>query len=309
MKIPKFLRPGDTVAIIAPSGPVDPEKLAAGADILRGMGLCVKIFESCFARHEYLAGTDALRLRDLHAAFADREIRAVLPARGGYGAARLLPFLDFKLIRMNPKIFAGYSDITALHIALNRCAGLVTFHAPMPAADLPNADEVTIQSFRENLFLSSRGEELFEKSFPHKMLKKARQARIGHRGHMSKSAHSLEAGNSFPTHKKNPPLTGGNLTVIASLLGTPYEIDTRGRVLFLEEVGEAAYRVDRMFLQLKLAGKLRDAEGFVLGDFSGEDIELAVEEILEPEGKPIVRDFPAGHCMPNLTFPLGGILV
>jgi len=268
--IPKPLRVGDTVAVIATSGPVNLEKLDAGVKVLHSMGLRVRIFESCFAQHEYLAGADALRLRDLHAAFADREIRAIFPARGGYGAARLLPHLDFDLIRKNPKIFAGYSDITALHIALNQCAGLATFHAPMVAADLADADDDTLRSFQAHLFANGPavgGRPLF-----------------------------------FP---KNGVLTGGNLSVIVSLIGTPFEIDTCGKVLFLEEVGEAAYRVDRMLLQLKYAGKLRDAEGFVLGDFSGENIDLAIREILVPEGKPLVRDFPAGHCMPNFTLPLG----
>ncbi|MCL2356787.1 MAG: LD-carboxypeptidase [Defluviitaleaceae bacterium] len=308
MIIPKLLRDGDVVAIIAPAGPVNAEKLVAGAEILRNAGLRVRIFESCFARHEYLAGPDALRLHDLHTAFADPQIRAIFAARGGYGSARLLPRINFNLIRNNPKIFAGYSDITALHIAFNQFAGLATFHAPMPAADLPNADDATLQPFFENLFLSSRPV-FFSDTLPPspKNFTETAQSAVScsffERG---------ELGGKLFLQKKFSPqglkkvvITGGNLTIITSLLGTPYEIDTRGKVLFLEEVGEAAYRADRMFLQLKLAGKLRDAAGFILGDFSGENIEFAVNEFLVPEGKPLVQNFPAGHCMPNFTLPLG----
>jgi muramoyltetrapeptide carboxypeptidase len=270
MKMPKLLRAGDTVAIIATSGPVNREKLFAGKSVLEKMGLRVRLFESCFATHDYLAGGDKLRLRDLHCAFADKNIRAIFVARGGYGAARLLPFINYKMISQNPKIFAGYSDVTALHIVLNQFCKLVTFHAPMPAADLFSADEVTIASFKKNIFFS-------------------RASPLNPQG-------------------LNGIITGGNLSVIASLIGTPYEINTRGKILFLEDTGEPPYRIDRLFLQLKMAGKFKDATGILLGDFSPENlatIKLAVSELIIPEGRPLVVGFPSGHCMPNLTLPLG----
>ncbi|MCL1882259.1 MAG: LD-carboxypeptidase, partial [Defluviitaleaceae bacterium] len=172
MIIPEKLKPGDTVAITATSGPVNPEKLSTGAKILENMGLRVHITKSCYASHEYLAGTDHKRLNDLHTVFAEKEIRAVLVARGGYGAARLLPHINYKLIAQNPKIFAGFSDVTALHIALNQICNLATFHAPMPAADLPNADSPALSSFYNCLFKMKffeegglGGETFFQKSF------------------------------------------------------------------------------------------------------------------------------------------------
>ncbi|MCL2225184.1 MAG: LD-carboxypeptidase, partial [Defluviitaleaceae bacterium] len=152
MTKPTPLRRGDTVAITAASGPVNPEKLSAGIKILESMGLTVHVTESCRTAHEYLAAPDNIRLRDLHSAFADKKIKAIFMARGGYGSARLLPHLNIPLIRDNPKIFAGYSDTTALHTVLNQSANLITYHAPMPAADLPTADETTLKFFEQALF-------------------------------------------------------------------------------------------------------------------------------------------------------------
>jgi len=326
MKKPTPLRPGDKVAITAASSPVKPDSLAAGKKILESLGLRVRITESCYATHEYLAGTDELRLRCLHDVFADKSIRGIFLARGGYGAARLLPHIDFELIRRNPKIFAGYSDVTALHNAINQFAHLVTYHAPMPAADLPNSDDVTMESFVGKIFLEKKS------------------SLAGDWGQRTQPLQVIAPG------KASGILTGGNLTVIASLIGTPYEIDTRGRILFLEEVGEAPYRIDRLLLQLKLAGKLSDAAGFILGDINTGDtsakpiilskpecvrrtaetgdtsapesilskpggilltkIKLAISELLIseiPEGKPILAGLACGHTMPNITLPLGEV--
>ncbi|MDR0271918.1 MAG: LD-carboxypeptidase [Clostridiales bacterium] len=275
MRMPKHLRAGETVAITAASGPVNGQKLAAGVKILENMGLRVVVMESCFLTHEYFAGTDARRLHDLHCAFGDKKIRAVFCARGGYGAGRLLPHLDYHMIKQNPKIFAGYSDATALHIVLNQFCELITFHAPMPAADLCNADEATLETFKKNVFGQPP-------DFP--------------------------PGKIISHGRARGILTGGNLTLIAASLGTPYEIETRGRILFLEETQEPPYRVDRLLLQLKHAGKLKHAAGFLLGDFSpetAETIKPAVSELLIPEGKPIIAGLPCGHTMPNITLPLG----
>jgi muramoyltetrapeptide carboxypeptidase len=153
----------------------------------------------------------------------------------------------------------------------------------MPAADLPNADDITLASFKKNLFADTVS------PHTHEIIKKG-------------STKIITKG--FAKGK----LTGGNLTVIASLTGTPYEINTKGRILFLEETGEPPYRIDRLLLQLKQSGKLKDASGFILGDFSPENlqtIKLAVSELLIPEGKPILAGFPCGHCIPNITLPLG----
>jgi muramoyltetrapeptide carboxypeptidase len=253
---------------------------------LESLGLRCCVTESCYARNGFLAGTDAFRLKSLHEAFAAPEIRAVFAARGGYGAQRLLPFIDYALIKNNPKIFAGYSDVTALHIAFNQICKLVTFHAPMPVSDFGGGEvhPETLRSFREILF---EGE-------------------------------TPPPSDKYPQHTDNAtvlvpgsvtaPLTGGNLSLVASSLGTPYEIDTRGRILFLEDVNEDAYKIDRLLLQLKYAGKLSAAAGILLGGFSPhtpETLAQSVNGIIKPLGIPAIAGFPCGHISPTLTLPLG----
>jgi len=272
---PKSLQPGDTVALLAPSGICNPVKLEISIRTLQNMGLQVQVMESCHASRDYLAGPDTLRLRDLHTAFADKKVKGILAARGGYGAARLLPYLDYKMISQNPKVFVGFSDITALHIVLNQFCGLVTFHGPMPASCFADAHQQTLASLK-NMIMEGAGGVL--------------------------SLRSLYPGTATGI------LTGGNLSVIASTLGTPYEIETRGGVLFLEEIQEAPYRVDRLLLQLKLAGKLSDAAAIIFGDFSPENLgslRVAIEELVIPEKKPTLWGLPCGHSQPNITLPLG----
>ena len=232
--IPKPLQEGDRVAILSASGPCDSAKLADSIEQIKAFGLKVQVMDSCYKSHGYLAGEDKLRLEDIHKAFADKNIKGILAARGGYGSARLLPFLDYEMIRQNPKRFIGFSDVTALHTVFNRW--FATFHGPMPVSCFGNMDAVTVESYKKALF----GDVDFALPQGLKVLYPGSASGI---------------------------LTGGNLTVIASLLGTPYEIKTRGRILFLEEIQEEPYRVDRLLLQLKLAGKLSDAAGIVFGDF------------------------------------------
>jgi len=271
---------GDTVAVTAASGQSNAEALARGVKMLESFGLRVQVMPSCHATHgTYLSGTDETRLQDLHAAFADPCIRGILFARGGYGAARLLPHLDYDLIVANPKIVVGYSDVTALHIVLNQRCNLATYHGPMVASCLGSTQLriATIKSLWDALFGNKR------------FLDQSRMEII-HPG------------------RATGLLVGGNLTVIASLLGTPYEINTRQRILFLEEVDEEPYRVDRLLLQLKLAGKFADAAGIAFGDFSPETLstlKLAIDELVVPEKKPTIWGFPCGHVSPNYTLPLG----
>jgi muramoyltetrapeptide carboxypeptidase len=274
MTYPPLLRPGDTVALVATSGPCDPTRLTRGVRVLEKMGLRCHVTESCYAREGFLAGSDELRLRNLHEAFAAPSIRGILIARGGYGAQRLLPHINFDLIKNNPKVFAGYSDVTALHIAFNQICKLVTFHAPMPVSDFGGGevDEMTLRSYESALFCkkipSSQG-----------------------------TPSSLTA-----------PLIGGNLSMIVSSLGTPYEIDTRNRILFLEETNEEPYKIDRMLLQLKYAGKFAAVAGIVLGSFSPQTTDTlaqSINDILLPLNVPTVFNFPCGHTSPTLTLALG----
>jgi len=278
MLIPKPLCKGDTVALLSASGPCCPVKLKNGVRRIEALGLNVRVMESCFLSHGYLAGDDKSRLKDLHMAFADKNIKGVLAARGGYGAARLLPFLDYDMIRQNPKRFIGFSDVTALHTVFNRW--FTTFHGPMPVSCFGEGEPhpLTMESYKNALF----GDGKF----------------------------SIPCGlKTLYPGKLSGVLTGGNLSVIASTLGTAYEIDTRERILFLEEIQEEPYRIDRLLLQVKLAGKFRDAAGIIFGDFSPENLDtlgVAVRELVLSEKKPTLWGLQCGHAMVNLTLPLGG---
>ncbi|MDR1663617.1 MAG: LD-carboxypeptidase, partial [Clostridiales bacterium] len=263
MICPDPLQPGDRVAILAPSGPCDGSFLVPAVKSLEKLGLRVHVTESCRSRHGYLAGSDALRAADVNGAFADRDIRGIFALRGGYGSQRILPLLDFGMIRRHPKVFAGYSDVTALHTAFSQLCGFVTFHAPMPATELRDgiADDFTLRSLTDTLFRP-----LVPIPFP-----------------MPKG-HQME---TLAPGRAEGCLTGGNLSLLASSLGTPYEWDAADRIIFMEEVNEEPYRIDRLLLQLKLAGKFRRAKGIILGGFHPEDVDslrMAIDELLVPEG-------------------------
>ncbi|MDR2903149.1 MAG: LD-carboxypeptidase, partial [Clostridiales bacterium] len=219
---PKALKKGDTVGLIAPSGRVPAERVPLAVKALEKRGLSLLIGESCMAKHGYLAGDDALRAADINRMFADDRVDAVFAIRGGYGAQRLLPLLDYDAIRRRPKIFAGYSDATALHIALNQRCGLITYHAPMPGTELykDELDVYTNSSYMKNLF---DGDLVGKIENPP--------------GEILKTLCPGAAKGQF---------IGGNLSLLAASLGTPYEIDTKGKLLFIEEIGEEPYRVDRM---------------------------------------------------------------
>jgi len=249
--------------------------------------------ESCHLRHDFLAGPDAIRLRDLHTAFASPEVRGIFVARGGYGAARLLPYMDFRLIARNPKVFVGYSDVTALHIAITQRCGFVTFHGPMPAVDFVG-DAATLEILCNMIF---------ERHGQQPTASKCGTTNIWHGLDIDLSG----VISIVPGHARGR-LTGGNLTLLAASLGTPFEIDTRGCILFIEETGEPPYRVDRLINQLKQASKLSQAAGIVLGDFSPETPEtlaITIQELIVPEGKPTLAGFPSGHTSPNVTLPMG----
>ena len=292
---PRALREGDTVGLVAPSSYVFelwdlddiPPRLAA-------LGLRCKFGKNVRARRGYLAGTDAERLADLHAMFADPEVAAVFCVGGGYGAERLLDRIDYGLVRRNPKVFVGYSDITALHLALGRLAGLVTFHGPVALSSLP---DWTRARFRRALFS------------PEPV------------GLVENPPETDPLSPEFPRHTVSPGrargrTVGGNLTLISTTMGTPYEIDTKGKILLLEDTGEAPYRIDRMLVQLALAGKLADAAGVVWGTCtdcapsrSSFEINLSFSELLDELlggiGKPVLAGVVFGHTKEKATIPLG----
>ncbi len=278
------------MALIAPSGPVPAERLQPAVSAVAAMGLEPVVYRSCRSSHGYFAGDDELRAEDLNLAFADPAIDGIFCARGGYGAQRLMDRIDFDLISANPKVFCGYSDVTALHIAFNQRCGFVTFHTPMPATELySGADGYTMRSCRGVLEGDFYGKLENPADMPLRALAPGRAGGV---------------------------LTGGNLSLVSSSLGTPYEIDTKGKILFLEDVDEEPYRIDRMLTQLKMAGKLRDCAGFLLGYWTNcgaehpeRSLTLAqvFEELIVPEGRPVLAGLACGHSLPSMSLPMGAV--
>ncbi|MGY2236136.1 S66 peptidase family protein [Pseudomonas gingeri] len=277
------LRQGGVIGLIAPAGPaaLDPLKAKQWAQA-RGYGL--RIFPGVSQRDGYLAGSDEVRLRDLHDAFADPEIDVILCLRGGYGCPRLLDAIDFELLKKHPKPLVGYSDITALHLAIARYAGFMTFHGPLFNADLLGDKLPPTESSLFNLLTGQV-----------------------HAGSL------FEHPAAFPLTTVVPGaasgrLQGGNLSLICATLGTPYEIDTHGMILLIEDVNEPLYRVDRLLTHLRLAGKLEGLRGVLVGDFAGVDrdaLARLLTQELAPLGIPVLAGWRSGHCDPNLTLPLG----
>lgn len=290
---PARLRSGATVALIAPAGPFTEEKLANARRNFEMLGFRVKEGKSLFARNGYLAGTDDQRLADLHWAFGDPGVDAVWCIRGGYGCTRLLPKVDFELIRNNPKPFIGYSDVTALHLSILKKTGLVTFHGPVAASDFPDD---TLQHFRATLF---------DPIVPYDITVPVATEQL--------------PGEEYRPYiitpgKAEGRLVGGNLSLLAAMAGTPYFPSFRKKLVFIEDVGEQPYRIDRMLTQLLQASDLREAAGIALGVFfdckpKPDSPSLSLEETLRDRlgnlGIPVVYGIPFGHVPHQATFPYG----
>ncbi len=264
------------------------ERLAAVPALYAAFGYRCRIYPSCSQRSGYLAGPDAQRLADLHAALADPEVAALHAIRGGYGCMRILDGVDTPLLRAQPKLLIGYSDLTALH-ALWAREGLPTLHAPMAASDMLRPDMgASNDSDRDALFAVLQGG-------------------------LQAGAVLAPALEPSPLHvggRAAGRLVGGNLSLVAALLGTPWAWHARGALLFLEDVSEDLYRVDRLLTQLRLAGVLDAAAGIVLGSFTeAESPSALLQSLLQPlceaQGKPLLAGWPAGHGTPNRPLPLG----
>jgi muramoyltetrapeptide carboxypeptidase len=287
-KTGRALVPGDTIAIVAPAIALMTDDLEPGQSFLEGLGYKVSFGAAVHDAWGYLAGTDEARAADINAAFADPHIAAVLCLRGGYGAARLLDLLDYDMIGANPKQFIGFSDITALHIALRQRSQLATIHAPMLLSLGRRPTAYTVRQFTKGL------------------------ARPMQNGPFAMPArHALQG--IVPGTAKGT-ICGGNITVLASLIGTPYELDGRGSLLFLEDVGTDAYRIDRMFRQMELSGLIDRVNGIIFGEFTrcGPNqealYEFTVQQILEEYAKrwqkPCLAGLPVGHGRHNGWLPV-----
>ena len=290
MTIPKPLFPGARVALVAPASAVPEGKLQPALDFVRALGMEPVTYPSCYFanRDGYLAATDAQRAKEINDAFADETINGIWCIRGGYGGHRILPLLDTETIRSNPKWFGGYSDVTALHTYFNQTCGFETYHCTMPSTEF-NADEFTMGWLKKALFGTLEG----QLSYPEN--------------------HQV---NTLVPGMVTAPLCGGNLSLLAASLGTPWEIDTKGKILFLEDIGEKTYRVDGMLTQLRNAGKFAGCAGIILGAWTDCPPEypektLLLPEIFEhlivPAGKPTLMDVPCGHVLPTLALAMGHV--
>ena len=278
---PKALRTGSRVALVAPAGPISPERIEASVGRCLTLGLDPVVFPSASARHRYLAGTDAERLADLQSAFDDMSIDAVWALRGGYGTVRLLDRLDLDRQRQHPIPFIGFSDNTTIHVR-HAQLGTISFLGPHPGADFPPETEA---SFRRALFSDDPPGRL--------------PRREGER-----EARTLVGGRA------EGRLVGGNLALLASLCGTQWSLSARDRILFVEDIGEPAYRVDRMLVQLEGAGVVDGVLALAFGRFTAaaDDAHPVIDvlaDFAEKLGVPAVVDLPFGHVEHNCTLPVG----
>jgi muramoyltetrapeptide carboxypeptidase len=273
-----LLRPGDRIGIIAPAGPVIQEQLQPEIDLIKTKGHSVILSPHLYRGNNYLAGDDDVRLEDLHLMFQDKDIKAVLCARGGYGSLRLLDKIDYELIKKNPKIIVGYSDITALLLAIYKKTGLITFHGPI------------VREFSWN-----RGKNL-NRLFD--LVSSTIQLDL-----------DLSGGEVLIEENAKGVLLGGNLSLISHLTGTPFMPSLEGAILFIEEKGEPLYRIDRMLTHIRLSGVFDHIAGLIAGNFvdCGDiaDINRLLIDTVRGYNIPVFSGLPIGHGKENITLPLG----
>jgi len=290
------LKRGDTIALVAPAGPVEIKTVKEFAEQLEMAGYKVIIPKGIERKSGYLAGADDERASELNAAIRDPKVRAIFPCRGGYGVIRILDRIDYPALRRDPKIIVGFSDITALHLAIARESHLITFHAPMSLRGIAVPDKeasFAVASFKRAIFADQSKD------------------RVG--------GYTIDAPTDRPkpvklvSGKAQGRLMGGNLTMICSTLGTPYAIQPKGAILFIEDLNEAPYRVDRYLSQLRLAGALDAISGVVIGNFSSKEVtdakefERVFQDYFATRKIPVLMNFPVGHVSHNATLPHGAM--
>jgi muramoyltetrapeptide carboxypeptidase len=296
--LPRPLRPGMRIGLVSPASHLfEPDRYRMAMERVRALGYEPRMAPSAQAVHGYLAGPDVARARDLEAMFADPEIDAVWCLRGGYGALRILSHVDFDVIRRNPKVFIGYSDITALHAAIGRLCGLVTFHGPMPGSNVGN-------QARDDLLRVAGTPR------PAGLIAAPLAPKDPEPGVIAADSRVT----TITKGKGRGLLVGGNLSLVCRLMGTPFEPDLSDAVLFLEDVGEAVYRIDGMLSQLRLSGRLTSCAGIALGRFTeteggSQPVQLPLEtvfrELLGDLGVPVVSGLRFGHVKDGATVPYG----
>ncbi len=293
---PKRLKQGDTIGLIAPGSLLSEDELKESVENLKSMGFKPVYTERILARDGYLAGTDGQRSADVNEMFGRKDVDGIVAARGGYGCTRILPMLDYDTIKRNPKVLVGYSDITALLYGIYEETGLICFHGPVGIS--------TFNDFSDFYFKNVL-------MFPHNKITMYNAASDSSRGEAYKTT-TIRSGIA------EGELAGGNLSLVVSVIGTPYDVDTEGKIVFLEEVGEEPYRVDRMLTQMLEAGKFDKAAGIMLGVFlncvskskeSGINSSFSVLEVMFDRlydlGIPVVYGMSFGHITNKFTLPFG----
>ena len=288
---PAKLKKGDRLGLIAPGEFITEEELITSIDNLEALGFKISYTKNILSRNGYLAGTDEQRASDLNEMFSRNDIDGIVAARGGYGCTRILPLIDYNLIEKNPKVLLGYSDITALHMAIYSKTGLVSFHGPV---GISTFNEYTVSNLKNILLYSLENLTLYNAEDDE---------------HNNSNSFTIISG------KSSGRLIGGNLSLMVSLIGTPYDFDPSGKLIFIEEIGEQPYRIDRMLTQMIEAGKFEKASGIILGEFvdcepDKNDLNsFSLKEVLYNclfnLNVPVIYGMSFGHIKNKLTLPIG----
>ena len=284
MKIPPYLKRGSTVGITCPSGYVSQERVSYAIEVLKLWGFKVKVGDTVGSEHFYFSGNDDARLTDLQNMLDNPDIDAILMGRGGYGLSRIIDRIDFSAFERQPKWVCGFSDITVLHSHIQATSRIPTLHSPMGAAFTP---DTTNSDYIKSFYAALTGESLhyYTPESPY-------------------NRHGMAEGI----------LTGGNLAILAHLTGSVSEVDTTDKILFIEDIGEHLYNIDRLLLNLKRAGKLGNLRGLVVGSFTdnqdterpfGQTVEEIIWDKVQEYDYPVCFNFPCGHQEINFTLTLG----
>ncbi|MBN1514184.1 MAG: LD-carboxypeptidase [Phycisphaerae bacterium] len=323
---PPALQAGDTIGIVAPGHPLDRDRIAQAVRRLEAMGFRTRVIGDVYTRRGYLAATDAQRAQAVMAAFLDPQVKAVFCGTGGYGTTRVLERLDFDIIRRNPKILLGFSDVTALHLAIHKETGQITFHGPNLMWGLGSEDRNLTPFASVHMWCNVCDAKTLAALAARSAMPDAGEPVPGFQALTRTSPDGTLRYDLSLCEPDTPPaktlrpgrargrLVGGNLSLVCALMGTPWQIETKGRILFLEDVGEEPYRIDRFLRQLKHAGLLDGVAGVILGRWHKcvpEDPEksLTLDEVFADyfgdAPYPVVTQFPIGHVRDNATLPLG----
>lgn len=285
----KLLKKGDTIGVLSPANRTKPEDVLKAIENLKSFGFNVKVGKNVGKTYYSFAGTDEEKIEDLMDMFQDNEVDAIVSLRGGYGCMRLLTRIDYEIIKNNPKPFVGFSDLTALHMAFYTKCGMNTFHGPMAVSNFskPVINEITLNDFLRNLTTDMTGQVIGNTDF-----------------------------DVLTEGEAEGVLVGGNLAVLTSLIGSEFDLDYTDKILFLEDITEPTYKIDKMLWQLKNMGVYEKLRGVILGDYNecekDGEFDMSLDEVFDSHFKgvnfPVIKNFQSGHCEPMYTVPFGKVV-